>query len=106
MKKILDNSKETKEYLNSLRKVYIVACWAGYGVEEFPFSGKYADKEHLHPLVYQYDDHNGATDNYYLRDIYNTTTGHILLWTFSYADAVRIADQRNIDRGEIWRIHK
>ena len=43
MKKVLNNTKETKEYLNSLPKVYIAACWAGWGVAGFPFSGKYAD---------------------------------------------------------------
>ena len=26
MKKVLNNTKETKEYLNSLPKVYIAAC--------------------------------------------------------------------------------
>ena len=41
MKKVLNDTKETKEYLNSLPKVYIAACWAGWGVAGFPFSGKY-----------------------------------------------------------------
>ena len=100
MKKILDNSKETKEYLNSLRKVYLVACWAGYRVMEFPFSGKYKDKEHLQPLVWQYDDFNGEVDNWYLRPIEDTTTGFIYLWTFSKEDAYRIAKKKNVERGE------
>ena len=103
MKNVLDNSKETKEYLDSLRKVYLVACWAGYGVMEFPFSGKYKDKEHLQPLVWQYDDFNGAVDNWYLRSIEDTTTGAIYLWTFSKEDAWRIAKQKNVKRGESWR---
>lgn len=103
MKRILDNSKETRDYLNSLRKVYLVACWAGYGVMEFPFSGKYKDKEHLQPLVWQYDDLNGTSDNWYLRPIEDTTTGSIYLWTFSKEDAYRIAKQKNVERGEAWR---
>ena len=45
MKKVLNNTKKTKEYLDSLPKVYIAACWAGFGVAGFPFSGKYADKK-------------------------------------------------------------
>ena len=103
MKRILDNSKETRDYLNSLRKVYLVACWAGYGVMEFPFSGKYKDKEHLQPLVWQHDDFNGEVDNWYLRPIEDTTTGSIYLWTFSKEDAWRIAKQKNVERGEAWR---
>lgn len=103
MKRILDDSKETRDYLNSLRKVYLVACWAGYGVMEFPFSGKYKDKEHLQPLVWQYDDFNGEVDNWYLRPIEDTTTGSIYLWTFSKEDAWRIAKQKNIEKGEAWR---
>lgn len=51
MKKVLNDTKETKEYLNSLPKVYIAACWAGWGVAGFPFSGKYADKKKTIPLV-------------------------------------------------------
>lgn len=103
MKKVLDNNAKTKKYLDSLRKLYMVACWAGYGVEEFPFSGKYLDEEHLQPLVYQYDDHNGATDAWYLRSLRQTTTGHIYLWTFSKEDAYRIAAAKNAERGESWR---
>ena len=99
MKKILDNSKETRDYLNSLRKVYLVACWAKYGVMEFPFSGKYKDKDHLQALVWQYNDLNGTSDNWYLRPIEYTTTGAIYLWTFSKEDAYRIAEKKNV---EIW----
>ena len=77
MKKILENSKETKEYLNSLPKAYIVACWAGWGVCEFPFSGKYADKDKTIPLVWDHYDFNGATDEWHLVPINSTTTGVI-----------------------------
>ena len=103
MKRILDNSKETRDYLNSLRKVYLVVYWAGYEVMEFPFSGKYKDKEHLQPLVWQYDNFNGEVDNWYLRPIEDTTTGSIYLWTFSREDAWRIAKQKNAKRGESLR---
>ena len=95
MKKILDNSKETRDYLNYLKNVYLVACWASYDVMEFPFSGKYKDKEHLQPLVWQYDDFNGTADTWYLRPIEDTTTGSIYLWAFSKEDAYRIAEKKN-----------
>ena len=79
MAKILKNNKETKEYLNSLPKAYIAACWAGWG------------------------DFNGAADEWHLISIYDTTTGFIAGWSFNEAmlkDYVRL---KNIERGEKWR---
>lgn len=90
---VLSNNAETKAYLAKLRKVYMIGHWAHYGVREFPFSGKYADKDKTEPLVYDYDDHNGACDSYYLRNIYNTTTGAVWGWTFNKKDAERIANK-------------
>ena len=103
MKKILENSKETKEYLNSLPKAYIAACWAGWGILDFPFSGKYEDKEKTIPLVWDHFDFNGAADEWHLISIYDTTTGFIAGWSFNEAmlkDYVRL---KNIERGEKWR---
>ena len=103
MAKILKNSKETKEYLNSLPKAYIAACWAGWGVRDFPFSGKYADKEKTIPLVWDHYDFNGAADEWHLISIYDTTTGFIAGWSFNEAmlkDYVRL---KNAERGEEWR---
>lgn len=91
LKSVLDNTKETKAYLKKLRKIYLIGCWAHYGVREYPFSGKYSDKNKQHPLVYDYDDHNGTCDNYFLKDLYKTTTGCIWGWTFNKKDAERIA---------------
>ena len=103
MKKVLNDTKETKEYLNSLPKVYIAACWAGWGVAGFPFSGKYADKKKTIPLVWKYCDFNGTASEWHLMSIYNTTTGIIAGWSFNKSilkDYVRL---KNIERGEEWR---
>lgn len=35
MEKILENTPETREHLESLPKIYMIACWAGYGVRDF-----------------------------------------------------------------------
>ena len=103
MKKILNDTKKTREYLDSLPKVYIAACWAGCGVAAFPFSGKYADKNHTIPLVWKYCDFNGTANEWHLMSIYNTTTGIIAGWSFNKSmlkDYVRL---KNIERGEEWR---
>ena len=103
MKKILENSKETKEYLNSLPKAYIVACWAGWGVRGFPFSGKYADKEKTIPLVWDYFDFNGTADEWHRISIYDTTTGFIAGWSFNEAMLRDYTRLKNIERKEEWR---
>lgn len=103
MKKVLNDTKETKEYLNSLPKVYIVACWAGFGVAGFPFSGKYADKKKTIPLVWKYCDFNGTASEWHLMSIYNTTTGIISGWSFNYPMLIDYAKLKNIERGEEWR---
>ena len=103
MKKILPNNAETKSYLESLPRVYIAACWAGWGVRDFPFSGEYADKEKTIPLVWDYYDFNGAADEWYLIPINQTTTGMIAGWSFSEAMLKDYTRLKNIERGEKWR---
>ena len=96
MKKILENNKKTKEYLNNLSKIYLVGCWAKYGVMEFPFAGKYIKENGKDiPLVYNYNDCNGACDQYWLEKITNTTTGWILCWTQYEAAARAIVEAMN-----------
>ena len=97
MRKVLKNNKQTKIYLDSLPKIYLIGYWARYGVMEFPFTGKYEQNEYgiSIPLVYDYDDHNGTCDNWYLRKITDTTTGIILLWTQSKSVASKIAELYN-----------
>lgn len=100
---VLDNCKETREYLDSLPKVYIAACWAGWGVRDFPFSGRYLDQQKTIPLVWDYCDFNGAADEWHLVPINRTTTGMIMGWSFNekmLRDYVRL---KNIERGEEWR---
>lgn len=103
MKKILPNNAETKNYLESLPRVYIAACWAGWGVRDFPFSEKYADKEKTIPLIWDYYDFNGAADEYHLIPINQTTTGMIAGWSFSEAMLKDYTRLKNIERGEKWR---
>ena len=79
---VLPRTEEVQEYLKSLSKFYLVACWARYGVVEFPYSGKdvFDEKEGHVPMIWEYDDHNGTSDEYYLRKITGTTTAAIWNW--------------------------
>ena len=101
MKKILENTIETREYLESFPKIYMIARWAGYGVLAFPFAGKYATDGV--PLVWYYDDQNGTCDRYFLRKLTDTTTGWIYAWTTSKSRAEEIAAALNEKAGESWR---
>lgn len=102
MRSILKNNSKTKKYLESLPKIYMVACWAGFGVREFPFAGK-CDENGV-PYVYDYEDRNGTCDEFCLRKLTHTTTGQIYAWTASKKMAEEIADAMNHARGEDWRI--
>ena len=96
MKKILKNNSKTKAYLDSLPKIYLVGCWAKYGVSEYPFTGKYIEyHDYSIPLVYDYDDHNGTCDNYYLRRLDYVTTGQIIMWTQNKSVANKVAELFN-----------
>ena len=97
MKKVLPNTKKNRDKLDAMPKMYMVACWARYGVQSFPFSGKYTKGECGEdiPLVWQYDDHNGTCNHFYLRPITLTTTGWIKVWTPYKSVALQIADFYN-----------
>ena len=77
-KKILKNNKKTREYLESLPKIYAVVEWAKPCVLELYWSGKY-NKHHI-PLVYVYHDCNGACDEYRLLPIVFVTSGKFYNW--------------------------
>lgn len=99
LKKVLKNNKKTKAYLESLPKLYLVVQWAKYGIAEHYFTGKYTNIDGISvPLVYDYDDYNGTSDNWYLRRIDHTTTGNIFMWTQSKAVAEKVAELMRADR--------
>lgn len=93
MRKILRSSRATDRYLKKLPSMYLVGCWADYGIQSFPFSGKYRTLNGIdYPLVWQYDDCNGTSDSWYLRPIYSVTSGLILTWTQNERTAKNIVD--------------
>ena len=101
MKKVLKNTAKTKVYLDSLPKIYLVGCWAKYGVREYPFTEKYFSENGFSvPLVYDYDDHNGTCDNWYRRRLDYVTTGQIIMWTQNKAVADKVVELFNKEMGE------
>jgi len=96
MRKVLKNTAKTQKYLDSLPKIYLVGCWARYGVREYPFTEKYFSENGISiPIVYDYDDHNGTCDNWYLRRLYYVTTGQIIMWTQNKSVAYKVAELFN-----------
>lgn len=90
MKVIMQRTKRNLDKLEKLNTIYMVGIWARAGVREFWDSGK-VNKDGI-PLVYNYDDHNGTTDQYELVPITYTTTGTVLCWTTSKEYAEYIAN--------------
>ena len=88
--KIFENTAENVQFIQSLPKIYLIACWADFGVREYAYDGE-CDESGV-PLVYDYDDANGTRDVWIKRPITNTTTGWIYAWTTSKARAEEIVE--------------
>lgn len=97
MRKVLPNNPKTKKYLESLPKLYIVGCWAKYGVREYSYTTK--NDSNGDPLVYDYYDGNGACDEYHLMNICKVTTGRVFCWTLHRECANFIAEALNRSYG-------
>lgn len=111
LRKRLKNTKKNKDKLAKLPKIYLVACWARYGVLEFPFSGRYKkiNKKPI-PLVWDFDDHNGTYPEYVLRPITWTTTAAIRGWlrdeqqakdTAEFCEKRRVQAQQELQRKKL-----
>ena len=110
LRKRLPYNQKTKDKLAKLPKIYLIACWAHYGVLEFPFSGKYkkvkdADGPLIRyiPLVYDFDDHNGVYPEYVLRPITWTTTAAIRGWVSNEQqakDTAEFCEKRRVQAAE------
>ena len=99
MKKILKNDAKTAVYLDSLPTIYLVGCWASYGVMDFKWIGKYVKNKRstgqMEPLVWHFNDHNGTCERWYLVPIHLVTTGEIICWTEDKKVATKIANALN-----------
>ena len=100
-KKILKNNKRTQKYLEKLPNIYIVGCWARWGARQYklesiqPWVNPGTKEIERIPYVWNYNDHNGAADQYELIPIYYVTTGIIRGCTFEKGLAEWIAKKLN-----------
>ena len=111
LRKHLPHNQKTKDKLAKLPKIYLVACWARYGVLEFPFSGRYKKiNKKAVPLVWDFDDHNGTYPEYVLRPITWTTTAVIRGWvrdeqqakdTAEFCEKRRLQAQQELQRKKL-----
>lgn len=92
MRKTLKYNKRNRKKVEKLPTIYLIGCWARWGVLQFPFYKFDKDKN---PLVYNYNDHNGTKDQWELVKIQDTTSGIALEWTFSEENAKSIAKALN-----------
>ena len=97
LKHTISNSKK----INNMPKVYLVGCWARYGVREYPFAGKFIDNEvwYKEPLVWYEEDRNGTYEEYLLKPISMTTTGESVIYCFNRVLAQRLVDSLNRAHG-------
>lgn len=93
LKKYLEYTPENKTYVKSLPKIYLIGCWARYGIRECANTLQ-VDKEGI-PLVYDYNDHNGCYKEYELVPIHRVTTGQVYAWSTSKKAAQHVADLMN-----------
>ena len=110
LRKRLPDNQKTRDKLAKLPKIYLVACWAHYGVLEFPFSGKYKKVKDTDspliryiPLVWDFDDHNGVYPEYVLRPITWTTTAAIRGWVRNEQqarDTAEFCEKRRVQAAE------
>ena len=110
LRKRLPDNQKTRDKLANLPKIYLIACWAHYGVVDFPFSGKYkkvkdADSSLIRyiPLVWDFDDHNGVYPEYVLRPITWTTTAAIRGWVRNEQqakDTAEFCEKRRVQAAE------
>ena len=92
------NDTEITHILANCRTIYIIGYWANYGYLPLPFADKYKFTEQL---VWMFNDHNGAYDEFILTPITKTTTGHIIGWTFDEEEDKKKVEELNEGRLEL-----
>lgn len=92
-----------KSWLEKKKKIYLVACWARWGVLECIYAGGKvysARAKQKVPYIWEYYDANGTMDIWIKVPITFATSGKIKAWTFDKAAAEKMAQDLNNYKGE------
>lgn len=81
MKTVIDADSSKGRKIKDLPKVYLLYRCIEYGCYEFPFSGK-CDERGV-PLVWYYQDYNGAKEVYELKPITETTIYATAIYSYN-----------------------
>lgn len=89
------DTERTRNYLDTLPKMHVVACWAKYGVASYPFTGKYINQDGISiPIVWRWQDNYPYTDRWAEMPI-TYTGGVVKIWTQELRLAKSIAEMYN-----------
>lgn len=75
------------------KNIYIVGCWAKWGILPAKYSGKI--NKNGDPLTIHYTDCNGMRDLYYITAWYNETTGITVAYFFNEKEAMSLVKKLN-----------
>ena len=93
MKTVIDADSSKGRKIKNLPKVYLLYHCVGYGCYEFPFAGTCDEKGA--PLVWYYQDYNGAKEVYELKPITETTIYATTIYSYSESQIKKIAKLLN-----------
>lgn len=93
MKTVIDADSSKGRKIKNLPKVCLLYHCVGYGCYEFPFAGTCDEKGA--PLVWDYQDYNGAANVYELKPITETTIYATAIYSYSESQIKKIAKLLN-----------
>ena len=98
MMTIRKNNEETKEYLDSLPRIYVIVKGLNWDIIDFPCESIDRDGIEFIPMVWNYNDHNGETDRFELVPLEDASMNGcaIFTWTINHdlADTIKLLLQR------------
>ena len=80
-----------RKYEKCNKYIYIVACWAKWGV----CKAKYIGLKNEEPMIIEYSDHNGEYDSWYICNWHSHTSGMTIAYSFNCQEALALAEYLN-----------
>lgn len=91
--KIIKDTRKANRILAKCPMIYLVGCWASFGIREYKFAGRFDDNGV--PYVWEYTDGNGEFERWISVPLTFTTTGHVYAWTTCERYAEELANAMN-----------